>query len=417
MDPVALAARERWTEPKKTASRQQDLTPFQRKLYANPYAHALSTPVRADRTSAALPTFFYLALHPTPHPTTSESWILPLELSAAADPPRKSKSSTPNDTEPQRQQNNPSNSPTAYVALRRQHLHNIRHDRKKDQWQQVVNTRVQVKMRAAAEAGRIAAADKNDNNNNNNDDDDDDDDDDSGGSGGSARRRRKDQTHMRQHGHRVAQQTMIWREDLDSVVHALLQRVAYRRLDHAFSRPRGGGVLARIPTATATADPSLPARLAALPDADAVVGAVLFLRPLTSAAVRDAQRRVREALENGDALVEQLVKVQEAARRGLGEKAPPRVQGGWEPGGPRMQPGVLYAPLGYAGVRYRVGEEEREVPVYDLVELLGEERLRELVAGTAWEGEAAVVLRGEKNTTIGVHHALMQLQDYVIDTV
>ncbi|KAL1619234.1 hypothetical protein SLS54_006826 [Diplodia seriata] len=396
-------------------------------------AHALSTPVRADRTSTALPAFFYLALHPTPHPETSESWILPLELSAAADPPRKSKS-TPNDTESQRQRNNPSNAPTAYVALRRQHLHNIRHVRKKDQWQQVVNTRVQVKMRAAAEAGRIAAADKNANNNDNDDNDDSggnddgDGDGDGGGGGGSARhRRKKDQPNMRQHGHRVAQQTMIWREDLDGVVHALLQRVAYRRLDHAFSRPRGGGVLARIPTATTATDPtasslSLPARLATLPD-DTAVGAVLFLHPLTSPAVRDAARRVREALEHGDGLVEQLVKVREAAQRGRQEKKPPRVQGGWEVGGPRVQPGVLYAPLGYAGVRYRVGGqeeeegEEREVPVYDLAELLGEERLRELVAGTAWEGEAAVVLRGERSTTIGVHHALMQLQDYVIDTV
>ncbi|EKG10483.1 hypothetical protein MPH_12341 [Macrophomina phaseolina MS6] len=45
MDPIALSARERWTEPKKPApTRKEDLTPFQRKLYTNPYGRPLAHP-------------------------------------------------------------------------------------------------------------------------------------------------------------------------------------------------------------------------------------------------------------------------------------------------------------------------------------------------------------------------------------
>ena len=37
MDPIAISARERWTEPKKPAPAAADLTPFQQKLYQNAY--------------------------------------------------------------------------------------------------------------------------------------------------------------------------------------------------------------------------------------------------------------------------------------------------------------------------------------------------------------------------------------------
>ncbi|OJD37994.1 esterase-like protein [Diplodia corticola] len=404
MDPIALAARERWTEPKKPAPQRQTLTPFQRKLYANPYARALETPVRVDRTTSGLPSFFYLAVHPTPHPTTSEFWVLPLSLSAAGSPANNNPTTSP------------SPSPTAYVTLRHAHLARLSLPGKRDsEWKSAINTRVHTKVQAIAHSNNNNSSNSNSNGN--------------GRPASDA-----EPSHMRQRGHRVPEQELVWREDMAAVVGDLLRRVAFRRLQYGFSRPRGGGVLGRIPGVGETEAASLPARLGAMASSSGggdTIGAVLFLKALASPATRDVQQRVRQALHDGDALVDSLAKIRDTTRRSLNEKPLPRMVGGWDTGGPRLRVDVLYAGLEYGSVRFGVGgstetettagegqgrEEEREVPVYDLVELLGEEKLRELVGGTAWEGEAAVVL-WEKETTVGVHHALMQLQDYVIDTV
>lgn len=227
-------------------------------------------------------------------------------------------------------------------------------------------------------------------------------------------------------------QKLVWREDMDQMVLRLLRDLVVRRLEYGFSKPRGGGLFARMldtrasgdggPSTSVQKEPSLSFAdcLSQIPDA----GAVLFLRRVTSEATREAERRVRECVEAGDGLVDQLVKIREMTRRTLKEEALPRTQGILDAGGPRLQPSILYPPLEYPSVRFVVRQEgkdgevmvEKELPVYDLVELLGPTKLEELVKGTAWETETVVVLR-EKETTIGAHHALMQLQDYVIESV
>ncbi|GME22106.1 Peptidase S14 ClpP [Neofusicoccum parvum] len=354
MDPIALAARERWTEPKKPAPAAKDLSPFQQKLYQSPYAHALATPVRLDRTTFThLPSFFHLSLHPVPHPTTSDPWLLPTSLHASATPTKNQAPATSNKL------------PTTYVALRRAHIWLLTTQRG-DRWRSAVNMRAQEKLG------------------------------------------------------RGADRALVWRDDMDALVLRALRSAAFRRLQYGFGKPRGGGVLSRLPGP----HPSLGAALARVPDA----GALLFLRPVTGAAAGLAAAAVRRCLERGDQLVDEVARVREFTRKGLKVPLAPRGQGVLETRGPRLRPEVLYAALDYPTVRYRQGEcgegesgggaalGEREIPVYDLTELLGAENLGELVKGTAWEGEGAVVLR-EKHTTIGAHQALMQLQDYVIESV
>lgn len=52
--------------------------------------------------------------------------------------------------------------------------------------------------------------------------------------------------------------------------------------------------------------------------------------------------------------------------------------------------------------------------VYSLYDLLGEERMRELVAGTQYENADCVVMKADRKT-VSAQMALMRLQTYVAD--
>lgn len=71
MDPIALAARERWTEPKMPEPRREDLTPFQRKLYANPAGKHLYEPLSSEpnQNNANLSLPGSTQLTPSPRPS------------------------------------------------------------------------------------------------------------------------------------------------------------------------------------------------------------------------------------------------------------------------------------------------------------------------------------------------------------
>lgn len=96
LDPVALETRSRH-EQKKARPKFADFTPFQRKLWENPYgmprtfctadmhsrnaAHALASPVRECRaTQLYAPAALLVSLHLRPHPTTGDPWLLPVSL-------------------------------------------------------------------------------------------------------------------------------------------------------------------------------------------------------------------------------------------------------------------------------------------------------------------------------------------------
>ncbi|KAJ4990777.1 hypothetical protein SVAN01_03786 [Stagonosporopsis vannaccii] len=80
LDLVVLNSRSRH-EQKKEKPRLADFTPFQRKLWENPFAHALASPVRECRLNQIyLPSALLTSLHVRPHPTTGNPWLLPVSL-------------------------------------------------------------------------------------------------------------------------------------------------------------------------------------------------------------------------------------------------------------------------------------------------------------------------------------------------
>ncbi|EOA89579.1 hypothetical protein ACJQWK_02399 [Exserohilum turcicum] len=83
LDPLVLEQRSRF-EQKKERPQVADFTPTQRRLWENPFAHALASPVRQCRaTFISLPVAFLTSLHPRPHPTTQDPWLLPVALTTA----------------------------------------------------------------------------------------------------------------------------------------------------------------------------------------------------------------------------------------------------------------------------------------------------------------------------------------------
>ncbi|KAF3004791.1 hypothetical protein E8E13_002763 [Curvularia kusanoi] len=78
LDPVVIEARTRHMQ-KKEKPRVADLTPFQRKLWENPFAHALASPVReCFRVNHFLPSDLLISLHLRPH--NGDPWLVPLSL-------------------------------------------------------------------------------------------------------------------------------------------------------------------------------------------------------------------------------------------------------------------------------------------------------------------------------------------------
>ncbi|KAF2018502.1 hypothetical protein BU24DRAFT_421485 [Aaosphaeria arxii CBS 175.79] len=83
LDPITLDRRSRW-EQRKSRPSVDAFTPFQKKLLANPFAHALASPARVCRsTNTLLPDAFLISLHLCPHPETTDPWLLPVSLAAS----------------------------------------------------------------------------------------------------------------------------------------------------------------------------------------------------------------------------------------------------------------------------------------------------------------------------------------------
>ncbi|KAF4627781.1 hypothetical protein G7Y89_g10370 [Cudoniella acicularis] len=78
MDPAFLAARQERQKPKAAPRSKLELTPFQRKLWKNPYALALATPVRlCQLTRVAMPKFFLQGFELMAHPETGWPYFVP----------------------------------------------------------------------------------------------------------------------------------------------------------------------------------------------------------------------------------------------------------------------------------------------------------------------------------------------------
>ncbi|KAH7378774.1 hypothetical protein BKA66DRAFT_442798 [Pyrenochaeta sp. MPI-SDFR-AT-0127] len=80
LDPVIIEKRSLWEQPKQQP-KFAEFTPFQKKLWETPFAHALASPLRQCRaTYISLPTALLTSLHARPHPSTSDPWLLPVAL-------------------------------------------------------------------------------------------------------------------------------------------------------------------------------------------------------------------------------------------------------------------------------------------------------------------------------------------------
>jgi len=87
MDPIRAANRRRYREPK-LPSKDSEKTNFQKRLESNPYALALSTPVRYCPIShARLPTFFLNDFTLCAAPGSKDPWLLPSTLYRYSLPP------------------------------------------------------------------------------------------------------------------------------------------------------------------------------------------------------------------------------------------------------------------------------------------------------------------------------------------
>ncbi|CAD6456865.1 241a9f7d-5967-47c6-9fca-b8ddf2e97ebe-CDS [Sclerotinia trifoliorum] len=111
MDPSFHEARNRHSAPKPQPSKEER-TPFQEQLAKNPYALALTTPVRqCSATQLSLPSFFLQDFTLMAHPTTSHAWHVPRSLSSHS-------SSLKSSSEEESSVHNPSLGSTTYVAMR-----------------------------------------------------------------------------------------------------------------------------------------------------------------------------------------------------------------------------------------------------------------------------------------------------------
>lgn len=139
------------------------------------------------------------------------------------------------------------------------------------------------------------------------------------------------------------------------------------------------------------------------------VGCVLVLVPFVRAGVREVERGLR-GWEDGvrrdaERIVDLGYKVM--ARRIMRDVKVDKLSR-VGPRGVSME--ALYPPLEFPVMGYR-GEA---VPVYGLPDLLGVERTRELVRGTAFEGAKCIALKKSHHTTVP-QMWLSKLQAYLAD--
>ncbi|OCL01939.1 hypothetical protein AOQ84DRAFT_305745 [Glonium stellatum] len=319
IDPIVISERNRWTE-KKPQPKQDELTPFQQKLYQNPYAHALTTPVRlCPVTHTRLPSAFLLSLHIKLHPETSDPWLVPVTL-------------TPNAS-------NSHGLPARFIARRPL----VSFLGRRNNWRRTLSLRLYDKLGTSLKS-------------------------------------------------------IVWREDMPDLIQTLLQQQVYRKLRWHFGQP--GGKLERCASAhSADLDP--------LND----VACVLYLRTLRTRA-DELQAEVQKIVLEVEDMVDQLAKLQKKNYSPAIEamiRSPPHWWRG--PLLPRLQTNLRFPPLAFHTAEYR----GRRVAVYGLYDLLDEERVRELVTGTSFEGADCVVLK-ESRMIVPVQMALMQLEGYAAES-
>ncbi|KAI9666497.1 MAG: hypothetical protein M1821_004433 [Bathelium mastoideum] len=366
MDPSIKAQKERHKTPKPRADPQKR-TRFQQKLYDNPYAQALATPVRiCNVTEVHLPSYFHLEFHdllppqlppdpddspsspstaaaappswPPPSPKSSSSrsmsrsrsssssstpWLLPLRLSRTAHPPSHPAHTT---------------GPAARCLAR---LNLLRH-------LSGISAR-QIRLR-----GRLRFGD-----------------------------------------------ARVWREDMAALIARLLAETVETKL--AWGLKHGGKAAVK-----AIGGETWGEWVEGVQEVKEV-GCVVVVGSLGSARARDVERRWKEVGAEVLELAEDVVEV----TGGIAER---RIKLGSiggsmrRPGGPRVNIKAWYPPLELPTITCR----GKEVPVYTLSDMLGHEKAHSLVEGTAFKGAKCIILKNSYLTR-AAQMWCSKLQAYLAD--
>ncbi|ORY15851.1 hypothetical protein BCR34DRAFT_477391 [Clohesyomyces aquaticus] len=317
LDPKVLSERGRW-EQSKPKPRAGQITPFQKKLRESPYAYALASPVRQCRAvQHFLPSDLLVSLHASPHPETSEPWLIPLSLTT--DSPKHL-------------------GPPYRFTLR----HMVaEHLSRRTNWKGGIYPRI------SDELGKTASK-------------------------------------------------LVWREDMPDLILSLLRRNLMPKLQWHIKQS-GSRMVACHDPCSSELDP--------IDD----VACVLYFDTLKTRA-DEIQPRVNEIVEHVEHwagyYAEGLRDVLDPHRAIKATHLPPIWWKG--PLVPRLRPRHRFPPLEFKTSIWR----GRRVAVYGLHDMLGPEKVKELLEGTRFEGEKCVVLKsGYQSLRLQVH--LMQLQAYL----
>ncbi|KAF2641496.1 hypothetical protein P280DRAFT_542799 [Massarina eburnea CBS 473.64] len=318
LDPVVVSERSRWEQLKEKPN-VANFTPFQKKLWENPYAHILASPPRQCRATNSLqPSALQTSLHPRPHPSTKTPWLLPVSLTT----------------------------PTHHLGPPFRFLSHkfvAAHLGKKKAWKSGLYFRIYEKIGSKA-------------------------------------------THE-----------IIWREDMPELILGLLRERLLGKLKWWFSK-RGQlvGCISPWHEHIESIDH---------------VSSILSLKSLRTHA-DDLKDAAASIAASSDKWVSYTAKglpdlFDPHSKPNVTHRAPSWYQ---EPLLPRLQPRLQYPPLEFKTTVWR----GQKVAVYSLVDLLGEEKTKELVEGSMYEGESCLVVRSGRHN-VKIEMLLMELQCYTAD--
>jgi hypothetical protein len=191
---------------------------------------------------------------------------------------------------------------------------------------------------------------------------------------------------------------MIWRADMDGFLLDLLRGVVVRSLRWSLVHSKSKGVVHCIGIEHAET----------LGD----VACILQISSQTSQAMLKATADVQACIDRCDALTDELRELKKWVRRREGKSGfrdfnvPAQVL--MSASIPRLNPAIRSPPLEYPTIQYR----DTRIPLYNLEELLGEEKTKELLEDTIFKKSEYLVVK-EGRLTAGAQMALMKLQGYL----
>lgn len=185
---------------------------------------------------------------------------------------------------------------------------------------------------------------------------------------------------------------MVLRPQLQDFVLELLRRAVLKSLRWLFKHP-GTGLVSPCPDGASNVAPEMVA--------------VLYLTPVYRAEVDFISRRVAHEILEAEIFGRRAQGMQRHVHGRIGDTKIPDVKAP----APLQNPAAVYPevryPLTWTG-------DGVPVPVYTLFELLGEEKVAELVGGTAFEGVGCVLLRGGDVRSLKAQMALLRLLTFIL---